>query len=73
MKKVYALILALVLMFSMSMTVFAEISPSGTTIEKEEGDHAPKTGEMNLLFVELAGAALGVTAVVAAKKSKKEA
>lgn len=73
MKKIYAIILAMVMMFSMSMTVYALPSPSGSSTDQEAGDDSPKTGDMSLLFVELAGAGLAVTAAVAAKKSRKEA
>ena len=70
MKKVYAVLLALVMRFSMNLTVFAAVSPSGTAIEEEGGTESPKTGAISLAFVELAGVGLAATVVVAAKKSK---
>ena len=36
-------------------------------------EKSPKTGDQTLLYVELAGAALAVTAVVAKKRSAREA
>ena len=73
MKKVYAIMAALMMLFSINMAVCAAPSPSGTPITEEATDKSPKTGDMNILFVEVAGAALAVTAVVAAKKAKAEA
>ena len=73
MKKVYAIITALVMLFSVNMAVCAAPSPTGTVIEDAGSEKSPKTGDMDILFVEMAGTALAVTAVVAAKKSRKEA
>ena len=72
MKKIYALILASVLMFSVSVPVCANvISPSATPTENEAGPTSPKTGDLNFLYVGLAGITFAGTAVVAAVKSKK--
>lgn len=121
MKKVCAVILACVMMFAMTMTVFAAPSPGGTVIpggesgtdgsgtdgsgtdkdqtgtdgsgtadagqngsgsgttdagqsgSDQSGTASPKTGVIDVMFVELAGVGLAATAVVAAKKTKKEA
>lgn len=70
MKKLYAILLAAVMMFSMNVAVFAAESPSGTPIEEEGGTGSPKTGALDILFVELAGVGMAATAVVAAKKSR---
>lgn len=73
MKKAYAVLMALMMMFSMNMVAFAAPSPTGTAIAQDGAEKSPKTGDLNILYVELAGAALAVTAAVAAKKSRKEA
>lgn len=70
MKKLYAILLAVVMMFSMNVAVFAAVSPSGTPIEEEGGSGSPKTGVIDIAFVELAGVGMAATAVVAAKKSR---
>lgn len=64
---------AAVLMFSMSMTAFAVVSPTGTATTQESSGKSPKTGDENILYVELAGAALAVAAIAARKRSAQEA
>ena len=71
MKKRLAIVVAsaMMVMMSMSMTAFAVSSPSGSATTSAEATKSPETGDMNLLFVELAGAALAVTAVAAKKRA----
>ena len=64
--------MALVLVFSIQVTAFA-VSPNGTPTEDEPGESSPKTGDMDILMIGLAGGACAVTAFAAAKKAKKEA
>lgn len=70
MKKIYAVLLAVVMMFSMNVAVFAAVSPSGTPIEDAGSTGSPKTGVIDVAFVELAGVGMAATAVLAAKKSR---
>lgn len=60
---------AMMMVMSMGMTAFAVSSPSGTATAATETAKSPKTGDMNLLYVELAGVALAVTAVVSKKRA----
>lgn len=73
MKKVYALILTLMMLFSMSVMTSAEISPTGNKVTEEESDKSPKTGDMNIAVVGAAGVVCAAAAVAAAKKSRVQA
>lgn len=70
MKKLYAIVLAVALLFAMNVTVIAEISPSGTPTEEEAGKTSPKTGDISLITIGLTGGVCAVVSAVASKKSK---
>lgn len=72
-KKICAIAVAMAMTFSMGMTVFAVTSPTGTATDQTAAERSPRTGDLNLLYVELTGVALAVTAVVAKKRSEQEA
>lgn len=70
-KKVIAVFCALTLMFGMSLTAMAEVSPSGTqdtTDTTNTTSKAPETGEANLLIYGVAAAALLSGAAVISRK-----
>ena len=72
MKKIYALMLATVLTLSFSVPVCANVvSPIATPEAGEPGTESPKTGDLSLLCMGLAGVSFAGTAVVAGFKSKK--
>ena len=70
MKKLYALLLAVVLVFAMNVTAFAAESPNGTPTEDEAGVSSPKTGDLSLITIGLAGGVCAVTSIAAFKKSR---
>lgn len=74
MKKMFALIAALVMIMAYSLTAFAAGSPSADTHEPEETTVetvSPKTGEDDmLLYTSLSAAALAAVAAAAMKKAK---
>lgn len=71
MKKKIGIVVACAMMaiMSMGMTAFAVASPSGTATVASETAKSPKTGDINMLYVELAGVALAATAVAAKKRA----
>ena len=80
MKKVFAVVLAVLLMASFTVTAFAEISPTAPTITATTGSvpsgsndssTAPQTG-YTLLIPAIALAAAGVAGVAAKKLSDKK-
>ena len=73
MKKRLAIVAASVMLtvMSMGMTAFAVSSPSGTATTSATAGKSPKTGDMNMLYVELAGVAFAATAVAAKKRSDR--
>ncbi len=74
MRKFFAGIAAMIVMlYSLNMSALAVGSPGGTPTTETTVEKSPKTGDQTLLYVELAGAALAVTAVVAKKRSAREA
>lgn len=73
MKKFFAVIAAVIVtLCSVSIPTLAVNSPGGTPTTETTAEKSPKTGDQTLLYVELAGAAFAVTAVVAKKRSARE-
>lgn len=73
MRKKLAMIAASVMLVTagMGMNALAVSSPNGAATSAGAASTSPKTGDMNMLYVELAGAAFAVTAVAAKRRSKK--
>ncbi len=65
-KKLFVLLAVLVMIFSLSCTVSAEVSPEGKPTE-ETGKKSPKTGEYDALYA-LVGVALLTGVFVVSRK-----
>lgn len=76
MKKLFAVLLAVMLMFTVCTTAFAEISPTAPTYEDSDtdtdrpiSDTSPETGDALTLLSASSAFALAYAAVLAKKKA----